>query len=95
MRSITVADFCARSAEVLDDLRAKEIPYVVTSGDEPVAILSSPLDAARSLDGAARKARAAGGGWESYLDLAESLRESWPAERDSGELLRRMRGGEP
>ena len=90
MRSISVADLCNRSEEVLDELRAGDVPYLVTSGDESVALLS-PLAAAGPAAKPAKE-RAAGEGWKSYLRLAEGLRASWPAGRDSKSLLRGLRG---
>lgn len=96
MRSISVPDFCARPEEVLDGLREKEVPYLVTlaAGGEPVALLS-PLEVSGVGTAAAQKPAAPGAGWADYSRLAEDLRDSWPADRDSTTLLRAMRGGGP
>jgi prevent-host-death family protein len=92
MPLIGVRDLRQRTAEVLRRVREEKAEYVVTYQGRPIALLL-PVDAevveAAVLD-ASKKAVV--GGWEAYARVTEKVRQAWPAERDTQEVLDEIRG---
>ena len=72
-------------------MREERAEYIITHQGRPTAILL-PLDADRietELVGAGR--RAVVGGWEAYERLADELRQAWPAEQRTQDLVDAVR----
>jgi prevent-host-death family protein len=92
MPLIGVRDLRQRTAEVLRRVREEKAEYVVTYQGRPIALLL-PVDAevveAAVVD-ASKKAVV--GGWEAYARVTEKVRQAWPAERDTQEVLDEIRG---
>ncbi len=89
MRSVDLKELVERATELVEDVRRKGVPYLVTSGDdEPLAFLS-PLAGAE--DSSGHKPRPFVHDWQGYAKVADELRGKWPADTDSLAILNEVR----
>jgi antitoxin (DNA-binding transcriptional repressor) of toxin-antitoxin stability system len=76
---------------VLRQVREEGIEYVITYQGRPIAMLL-PVDAER-IEAAMVQAgkQSAAGGWVTYAQLAEQVRQAWPAEQSTQDVLDEIR----
>jgi prevent-host-death family protein len=91
MPLVGVRELRQRTSEVLRRVREDGIEYVITYQGRPGAMLP-PVDAERveAAVGQASK-RSVTGGWETYAQLAEEVRQAWPAEQSTQDLVGEIR----
>ena len=91
MPLVGVRELRERTSEVLRQVREEGIEYVITYQGRPIAMLL-PVDAERA-EAAIVQASKIGvtGGWETYAQLAEQVRQAWPTEQSTQELLDEIR----
>lgn len=91
MPLIGVRELRQRTSEVLRKVREERAEYIITYQGRPTAILL-PLDADRiEAELVSAGKRAVLGGWEAYEQLAEELRQAWPAEQRTQDLMDAVR----
>jgi prevent-host-death family protein len=92
MPLIGVRELRQQTSEVLRRVREEKAEYVVTYQGRPIALLL-PVDAEVVEAAVVDTSRTAVvGGWEAYARLAEQVRQAWPAERETQEVLDEIRG---
>ncbi len=83
MPLIGVRELRQRTSEVLRQVREENTEYVITYQGRPIALLlpviTEELEAAMVQTGK----QAVAGGWETYARVAETLRQTWPAEQQT------------
>lgn len=81
MKSATIAldDLHDHTSEILQQVRRDHREYVVTQQGEPIARLL-PLEQESPAPKAAR-------GWQRYSQIAEALRQAWPAGQSTQAVL--------
>ena len=91
MPLVGVRELRERTSEVLRQVREEGVEYVITYQGRPIAMLL-PVDAER-VEAAMVQAskRSVTGGWETYAQVAEQVRQAWPAEQSTQELLDEIR----
>jgi len=91
MPLIGVRELRERTSEVLRRVREEKAEYVVTYQGRPIAMLL-PVNAER-IEAAMVQAGKGSvtGGWETYAQLAQELRQAWPAEQSTQDLLDEIR----
>lgn len=90
MPMIGVRDLRQRTAEVLRKVREEKAEYIITYQGQPVAILL-PLPERQVEEAILQAGKQATASWESYVQLAETLRQEWPPDRDSQTLVDEIR----
>jgi prevent-host-death family protein len=91
MPLIGVRELRQRTAEVLRQVREEKAEYVITYQGRPTALLL-PVDA-EAVEAAMVEAskQAVTGGWDAYARVAEQVREAWPVEQTTDEILDEVR----
>ena len=91
MPLVGVRELRERTSEVLRQVREEGIEYVITYQGRPIAMLL-PVDAER-VEAAIVQAskRSVTGGWGAYAQVAEQVRQAWPAEQSTQDLLDEIR----
>jgi prevent-host-death family protein len=91
MPLIGVRELRQRTAEVLRRVREEKAEYVITYQGRPTALLL-PVDTG-AVEAAMVEAskQAVAGGWEACVRVAEQVRQAWPAERATQEVLDEVR----
>ena len=91
MPLIGVRELRERTSEVLRQVREENTEYVITYQGRPIAMLM-PVQA-EMIEAAMVQAgkQSLAGGWETYAQLAEELRQAWPTDRSTQELLDEIR----
>ena len=91
MPTIGVRELRERTTEVLRQIREKQAEYIITYQGRPVALLL-PINT-ESVEAAMVQAsrRSIAGGWETYARLAEQVRQEWPAELKTQDLVDEIR----
>jgi prevent-host-death family protein len=93
MPLIGVRELREQTAQVLRRIQEEKIEYVVTHQGRPVALLL-PLDADMVETATLRAAKqSAGNGWDLYRRVADALRQAWPAQTDTQQLINEIRSG--
>jgi prevent-host-death family protein len=91
MPLIGIRELRERASEVLRRVREDKAEYIITHQGRPIALLlpinSEMVEA--SLLRAGRQSRAEG--WEVYDRLAREIRQRWPAEETTQDLLDEIR----
>jgi prevent-host-death family protein len=91
MSMIGVRELRERTAEVLRRVREEKAEYVVTYQGRPIAILL-PLpeqEIEQTILQVGKQTALAG--WEPYARLAETLRQEWPQDQNTQEILDEIR----
>jgi prevent-host-death family protein len=87
MALIGIRELRQKTAEVLRRVREEGEAYVITQQGRPVALLS-PLDQEKIEAEILRSARqSVSDGWKVYRQLAEDIRQAWPADLETQALL--------
>lgn len=91
MPLIGVRELRQRTAEVLRQVREEKAEYIITYQGRPTALLL-PVDTG-AVEAAMVEAskQAVAGGWEAYVRVAEQVRQAWPVERKTQEVLDEIR----
>ncbi len=91
MPLVGVWELRERTSEVLRQVREEGIEYVITYQGRPIAMLL-PVGAER-VEAAMVQAgkRSVAGRWETYAQVAEQVRQAWPAEQSTQDLLDEIR----
>jgi prevent-host-death family protein len=91
MPLIGVRELRERTSEVLRQVREEKTEYVITYQGRPIAVLM-PVHA-EMIEAAMVQAgkQSLTGGWETYAQLAEELRQAWPTDQSTQELLDEIR----
>ena len=91
MALIGVRELRERTTEVLRKVREEKAEYIITYQGRPVAVLL-PVDP-QAISAAMVQAgkRSALSGWEIYTRLAEMLRQTWPAEKKTQDIIDDLR----
>ena len=91
MPTIGVRELRERTTEVLRQIREKQAEYIITYQGRPVALLL-PINT-ETVEAAMVQAsrRSVVGGWETYARLAEQVRQEWPAELKTQDLVDEIR----
>ena len=76
MPLIGVRELRERASKVLRQVREEKVEYVITYQGRPIAMLTPVQAGKQSLTG----------GWETYAQLAEELRQAWPTDQNTQEL---------
>lgn len=91
MSLIGVRELREQTSEVIRSVREDRAEYVITYQGRPVAILL-PLDVDRAEEEMVQAGkRAVLGAWQRYDQLAARIREGWPAEVSTQELIDEIR----
>ena len=91
MSLIGVRELRQQASEVIRKVREEGAEYVVTYQGRPVAILL-PLDAGQAEEEMVRAGKnAILDNWARYERLAQELRESWPADVSTQDLIDSVR----
>lgn len=91
MALIGIRELRQKTAEVLRRVREEGEAYVITQQGRPVALLS-PLDQEKIEAEILRSARqSVSDGWRVYRQLAEDIRQAWPADLETQTLLDDLR----
>jgi len=89
--TIGVRELRERTTEVLRQIRERQAEYIITYQGRPVALLlpinTETVEAAMVQAGR----RSVVGGWETYARLAEQVRQEWPAELETQDLVDEIR----
>ncbi len=91
MSLIGVRELRERTSEVIRRVREDHVEYVVTYQGRPVAIIL-PLDAERAeseMVQAGKKAILSN--WERYEQIAQEVRDAWPADLSTQDLIDAIR----
>ncbi len=91
MSLIGVRELRERTSEVIRRVREDRVEYVVTYQGRPVAIIL-PLDAERAeaeMVQAVKKAVPTD--WERYEQIAQDIRDAWPADISTQDLIDAIR----
>jgi prevent-host-death family protein len=91
MALIGVRELRQRTAEVLRRVREEKAEYIVTYQGRPVAVLLPVNTEAMELALLQAGKQSVIGGWETYLHLAEQVRQNWPADQETQTLLDEIR----
>jgi prevent-host-death family protein len=87
MALIGVRELRERATEVLRRVREEKAEYIITYQGRPIAMLlpvnTEMIEAAMVQAGKGSVA----GGWEAYARLAEQVRQAWPMEQSTQDLL--------
>ncbi len=87
MPVIGVRELRERTAEVLHEVRDQKAEYVITYQGRPIALLL-PVDEKVLEEAVVQAAKQnVTGRWESYARTAGQVRQNWPAQEDTQELL--------
>jgi prevent-host-death family protein len=87
MSLIGVRELREKTSEVIRRVREDRAEYVVTYQGRPVAIIL-PLDAERAeMEMVEAGKKAVLDNWERYEKLAEELRQAWPAELSTQDVM--------
>jgi prevent-host-death family protein len=91
MPLIGVRELRERASEVLRQVREEKVEYVITYQGRPIAMLM-PVQA-EMIEAAMVQAgkQSLTGGWETYAQLAEELRQAWPTDQNTQQLLDEIR----
>jgi len=91
MPLIGVRELRERTAEVLRQVREERAEYIITHQGRPMALLL-PLDA-EAAEAALLEAgkQATGDRWETYVRVAAQIRQTWPAGKNTQEVLDQVR----
>ena len=91
MPLIGIRELRERASEVLRQVREEKAEYVITYQGRPVALLM-PVDE-ETIEAAMVEAgkQHVVGGWEHYARLAEQVRQAWPPEQGTQDLLDEIR----
>jgi prevent-host-death family protein len=91
MTMIGVRELRQQTSELLRKLREEKAEYIITYQGKPIAVLL-PLDP-EAVDQALVQLgkRGAAQGWEMYSQVAERVRQTWPATADTQALLDEIR----
>ncbi len=91
MSLIGVRELREQASEVIRRVREENAEYVITYQGRPVAILL-PLDVEQAEKEMVRAGKSAVlGNWERYALLAEELRQAWPADLTTQDLIDSIR----
>jgi prevent-host-death family protein len=91
MSLIGVRELRERTSEVIRRVREDRAEYVVTYQGRPVALIL-PLDTERvEAEITAASKRAILGDWEQYERLAQEIRDAWPADVSTQDLMDAIR----
>lgn len=91
MSVIGVRELRQQASEVIRRVREEHIEYVITYQGRPVAILL-PLDTERAEEEMVQTSkRAILDGWERYERLAEELRQAWPGQVATQDVIDAIR----
>ena len=91
MSLIGVRELRERASEVIRRVREDHVEYVITYQGRPVAVIL-PLDAERAeaeIVQAVKKAIPSE--WERYEQIAQEIRDSWPADISAQDLIDAVR----
>ena len=91
MSLIGVRELRERTSEVIRRVREDGVEYVVTYQGRPVAVIL-PLDTERAeAEMVQAGKRAVLGDWEQYERLAKDIRDAWPADVSTQDLMDAIR----
>ena len=87
MSLIGVRELRERTSEVIRRVREDRVEYVITYQGRPVAVIL-PLDTERAeAEMVQASKRAIVDDWEQYERLAQAIREAWPVDVSTQDLL--------
>lgn len=87
MAMIGIRELRQKTAEILRRVQQEGQAYVITQQGRPIALLS-PLDQEKIEAEILRSARQSVlDGWKVYHQLAEEIREAWPASQETQTLM--------
>ncbi len=91
MPLISVRELHQQATQVLQRVRDEKARYVITCQGRPVALLL-PLDT-KAVETAMIEAdeQSVVDGWDAYARIAEQMRQAWPAEQETRQLLNAVR----
>jgi prevent-host-death family protein len=91
MPTIGVQELRERAAEVLSQIREAQAEYIITDQGEPVALLL-PINS-EAPEAAMPPAGKQGvtDGWETYRRAMEQVRQGWPTDKSTQELIDEIR----
>jgi prevent-host-death family protein len=91
MPTIGVRELRERTTEVLRQVREAQAEYIITDQGKPVALLL-PVDSA-AVEAAMVQAGKQGvaDGWETYRRVIEQVRQDWPTDKSTQELMDEIR----
>jgi prevent-host-death family protein len=91
MSLIGVRELRKQTSEVIRRVREERAEYVVTYQGRPVAVIL-PVDTEQAEAEVVKVAkRAVIGNWERYERLAEEIRDAWPADLSTQDLIDSVR----
>ena len=91
MSLIGVRELRQQTSEVIRRVREEGVEYVVTYKGRPVAVIL-PLDTEQAEAEMVRASKGAVlGSWEQYERLAEEIRQAWPVDLSTQDLIDAVR----
>ncbi len=87
MPLIGVRELRERTAEVLRSVRNDRTEYVITYQGEPIAVLLPVDEKALEEEIVDASKRNALGRWQAYDRLVKEIRESWPSDQSTQEIM--------
>jgi prevent-host-death family protein len=91
MPLIGVRELRQRTTEVLRQVREERAEYVITYQGRPMALLLPVDTEAVEIAMVEASRQAVPGGWDAYARAAEQVRQAWPEERETQEVLDEIR----
>jgi prevent-host-death family protein len=92
MPIIGVRELRQRATEVLRQVREQRAEYVITHQGRPIALLL-PVNAEELEQAMLRAARPSRkDAWARYAEIAQQVRNAWPAGKETEDLLDEIRG---
>jgi prevent-host-death family protein len=91
MSLIGIRELRQRTSEVMRRVREEKAEYVITYQGRPIALLL-PVDS-KAIEAAMIQAgkRTVTGGWENYAQIAEQVRQTWPKDQETQQVLDEIR----
>ena len=91
MLLIDVRELDRQTDQVLQQVREEKARYIITCQGRPIALLI-PVDT-QAVQAAMIEAskQSIADGWDDYARIAEQMRQTWPAEQETRQLLNAIR----
>lgn len=91
MPLIGVRELRQQTAKVLRQVREEKAEYVITYQGRPIALLLPVDTEAVEATMVEASKRSVTGGWDAYARVAEQVRQAWPAERETQQVMDEIR----
>ncbi len=91
MALIGVRELRQRTTEILRQVREKKSGYIITHQGRPIALLLPVNTEAVEKAMLETGKQTASAGWETFAQVAEEIRQNWPAEYPTQSVLNEIR----